>query len=166
MTQAEVEEHIHEMRMAGMNGCVGSTDATHIVWHRCSYWHWQSPLGYKISQTAWSYILTMIHHRRILSSTNGHPAAHWNDKTLVLYDDFAHGKHEGKCLSEVEFVLLERDSTGNIVEHHQQTRSSSRWEFCDILPVDSTCELFNIFLYPLIFVCLRGFFIFIQKCML
>jgi hypothetical protein len=115
-TQAEVEEHVHEMRMAGMNGCVGSTAATHIVWHRCSYRHWQLHLGYKMSQMAQSYSLTMNHCRRILSSTSGHPAR-WNDKTLVvLYDDFARGIHEGKCLSEVEFVLLERDSTGNIVE--------------------------------------------------
>jgi hypothetical protein len=55
------------------------------------------------------------HCRRIISSTSGHPAR-WNDKTLVLYNDFACGVHEGKCLSEFEFVLLERDSTGNIVE--------------------------------------------------
>jgi hypothetical protein len=45
----------------------------------------------------------------------GYPAR-WNDKTLVLYDDFARGIHEGTCLSEVEFVLLETDSNGNIVE--------------------------------------------------
>jgi hypothetical protein len=114
-TQAEVEEHVHEMRMAGMNGCVGSTDATHIIWHRCSYRHRQSHLGFKLSQTARSFNLTVNHCRRILSSTMGYPAR-WNDKTLVLYDDFAHGIHEGTCLSEVKFVLLETDSNGNVVK--------------------------------------------------
>jgi len=48
-TEAEAEEHVCEMRMAGMNGCVGSTDATHIIWHNCSYKHRQMHLGYKVS---------------------------------------------------------------------------------------------------------------------
>ena len=114
-TKEEVEDHMHEFGLAGMNGSFASTDATHIMWHRCSYKHRQSHMGYKMSQTARTYNLTVNHRRRILSSTQGHPAR-WNDKTLILHDDLARGIYEGTILSDVEFVLLEEDIAGNIVE--------------------------------------------------
>jgi hypothetical protein len=125
-TQDDVDGHVHEMRMAGMNGCVGSTDATHIIWHRCSYRHRQQHLGFKVSQTARSYNLTVNHRHKILSSTAGHPAR-WNDKTLVLYDDFSRGIHEGNCLSDYEFTLLEKDLSGNVVE----CRYQGVWQLVD-----------------------------------
>jgi hypothetical protein len=99
-TQEEADEHMYEMRKAGFNGSIGSTDATHVLWHRCSYKHRQAHLGYKMSQTARSYNITVNHRRRILWSTQGLPAR-WNDKTVVMFDDFARGIYEGRNLIDV-----------------------------------------------------------------
>ena len=115
-TAEEAEPHMHEMRLAGMTGGLASSDASHIIWERCSFKHRQAHKGFKLSCTARTYNITVNHRRRILCSTQGHPAR-WNDKTLVLYDDWVRGVYEGKYLSETEFTLFEHDDTsGEIVE--------------------------------------------------
>ncbi len=35
-TQAEFEDHAHEYKLAGLDGCFGSIDCVHIAWWRCS----------------------------------------------------------------------------------------------------------------------------------
>jgi hypothetical protein len=45
----------------------------------------------------------------------GHPAR-WNDKTLILFDDFARGIREGRYFKDLEFELLELDDEGNVVQ--------------------------------------------------
>jgi len=62
-------------------------------------------------QTARTFNLTVNHRRQILSTTQGHPAR-WNDKTLVLFDDFVRGVFEGKIMEDVEFELFEKDRNG------------------------------------------------------
>lgn len=42
----------YEYSMAGFPGCIGSTDASHIVIEKCSYRLRQLHLGYKMSLTA------------------------------------------------------------------------------------------------------------------
>ena len=73
--------------MGGFSGCVGSTDASHIVMERCAYRLRQLHLGYKLTHTARTYNLTCNHRRNFLSTTSGHPAR-FNDKALVLFDNF------------------------------------------------------------------------------
>ena len=77
-----------EFLLADFPGFIGSTDATHIIMERCSYPLRQLHLGYKLAHTARSYNMTVNHHRSILSTTHDHPAS-FNDKTLVMYDDFS-----------------------------------------------------------------------------
>jgi hypothetical protein len=48
------------------------------------------------------------HRRKILATTTGHPAR-WNDKTLVLFDNFVVSLNEGRHLNDVVFELYERD---------------------------------------------------------
>jgi hypothetical protein len=67
-----------------------------------------------MTHTARTYNVSVNHRRRILYTTSGHPAR-WNDKTLVLFDDFAGGIHSGKLLDDVEFELWELDDEGNEV---------------------------------------------------
>ena len=55
--------------------------------------------------------MTVNHRRRILGSTRGHPGS-WNDKTVVLFDDFLMDIKRGKILQDNEFGLLERRSDG------------------------------------------------------
>ena len=103
---------MHDMCLAGMNSSFASMGSAQGMWHKCSYNHCQSHLGYKMSMTARSYSITVNHCHRILSSTQGW----WNDKTLVLHDDLAWDIYKGTCLSDVEFMLFEQDGGGNIVE--------------------------------------------------
>jgi len=59
--------------------------------------------------------MTLNHHCCILSTTQGYPAR-WNDKTLVLFDDFVRGIYDGDVMEDVTFNLLEKDSSGRIFE--------------------------------------------------
>jgi hypothetical protein len=109
----EAATYTHEMGIAGFDGCVGSTDATHVGMERCSYRVANVNTGSKLSMPSRTYNMTVNHRRHILSTTRGHPAR-WNDKTLVLFDLFVVGIYEGRFLSEVEFNLLEWDADGKI----------------------------------------------------
>jgi len=106
---------MNEFSKAGFNGCIGSTDATHIIIEKCQYRLRQSHLGGKLNLTARTYNMTVNHRRRILSTTQGYPAR-WNDKTLVLFDDFVRGIYEGDLMQDVTFKLLQKDQNGNIIE--------------------------------------------------
>ena len=100
--------------MAGFPGCIGSSDASHIVMEVCPYRLHQLHLGYKLCHTARTYNITVNHRRRILNSTKGHPAR-FNDKTLVLYDDLINALHDGKYDNSHKFTLLSYDNDGNII---------------------------------------------------
>ncbi len=46
----------------------------------------------------------------------GHPAR-WNDKAVVLFDDFAVALHEGEKLQDVRFQLYDHDdASGNVTK--------------------------------------------------
>ena len=110
----EAGSHMHEMSLAGFNGGIGSMDATHVTIENCRHGLRQIHLGHKLSKTARTYNIIANHRRRILSSTGGHPSR-WNDKTLVLFDEFVESIRSGKVLSDNEFVLFERVEGGRIV---------------------------------------------------
>jgi hypothetical protein len=114
VTSDDANVHSIEYCKAGLPGCIGSTDATHIPLERVEYRLRQNHLGFKMSHTARTYNITVNHRRCILSTTTGHPAR-WNDKTLILFDDFVVGLHEGRTLNDFTFELLEKDARGNIV---------------------------------------------------
>lgn len=109
-----IRHHMYEMEQAGFHGCIGSTDATHVMLEKCSARLHNQHKGFKMSHTARTYNMTVNHRRRILSTTRGHPAR-WNDKTLILFDDFARGIKEGRYLGDVEFELFEWNSAGDAV---------------------------------------------------
>jgi Plant transposon protein len=100
-------QHMHEFSHAGLNGAIGSTDATHIVLDKCSNRLKNAHMGGKLKYTARTYNITVNHRRRILSTTTGHPAR-WNDKTLIRFDMFAKGIRDGRILHDCTFNLLER----------------------------------------------------------
>ena len=84
-TVDELNDCTKEYNLAGFPGCIGSTDASHVVLERCEYKLRQLHLGYKLAHTARTYNITVNHRRKILNTTHGHPAR-FNDKTLVLFD--------------------------------------------------------------------------------
>ena len=113
-SSADFEDCENEFKMAGFPGCIGSADASHIVMEVCPYCLRQLHLGYKLCHTTRKYNITVNHRRRILSSTSGHPAR-FNNKTLVLYDDFINALHFGKYDNTHRFTLLSYDNDGNII---------------------------------------------------
>ena len=102
-------------RMAGMNGCLGSSDATHVIMLKCSSWATIGHKGFKLNLPARNYNLTVTHTKQILSTTTGHPAT-WNDKTIVLFDELICNVHNGEIYQDNEFKLYEYDLEGNIIE--------------------------------------------------
>ena len=113
-TAHDAATHTQDYSKAGLPGCVGSCDATHIVFEKVEYRLRQSHLGFKSSHTARTYNITVNNRQRILATTTGHPAR-WNDKTLVLFDGFVVSLSEGRVLNDAEFELYERSADGSIV---------------------------------------------------
>ena len=110
----EYLSHQHEYNLVGCHGAIGSTDAVHVLSERIRYKRRNAHIAFKMSNTARTYNVTVNHRRRILSATGGHPAT-WNDKTLVLFDDFARGIHDGKILNDLDFELFELNEEGEVV---------------------------------------------------
>jgi hypothetical protein len=94
---------------AGLPGCVGSCDATHVVFEKIEYRLRQSHLGFKSSHTSRAFNITVNNRRRILATTTGHPAR-WNDKTIVLFDNFVVALAEGRVLKDNIFYLYEKSA--------------------------------------------------------
>ena len=103
-TAEDAEAHICEFHKAGFQGCVSSTDATHVSLENCSYRLKHIHKGYKLSLSSRTYNISVNHRRRILHSTSGHPAS-WNDKTLQHFDTFMEGIKSGESLPELIFIL-------------------------------------------------------------
>ena len=90
--------HMVEYASAGLPGCIGSIDCTHIVTKQCEYNLKNNHLGFKSSNTTCIYNLTCNHHRRILHST-------WNDQTMVPLDKFIGSVRAGTVFGDHEFEL-------------------------------------------------------------
>jgi hypothetical protein len=113
---SEAKKHSYEFEIAGLPGAIGSMDATHIVLEKVSFKIRQSHLGFKHTCTARTYNIVVNHRRRILGTTDGHPAR-WNDKSIVRFDKIAMGLRNGTLLSDdFEFDLYDYDTNGNIIK--------------------------------------------------
>ena len=100
---------------AGFNGCIGSTDATHIPMLSCGAWAQNVHKGGKLTVPCRTYNVTVTHSPQIIGSTSGHPAT-FNDKTLIMFDRLLSNTHRGESNHDHVFSLLEKDKDGNIVE--------------------------------------------------
>ena len=110
---SQIAEQEKVFRRAGFDGCIGSSDATHIPMLRCPHWAHNSHKGFKLSVPARTYNVTCDHSRRILGTTMGHPGT-WNDKTLILFDQLIMDVKKGKAYADYEFELYEHKVNGNI----------------------------------------------------
>jgi hypothetical protein len=98
---------MEEFKLAGLPGACASTDATCIVHEMCSHRIQRVHKGFKTKHPTRTYNLTANHRREILCTTDGHPGS-FNDKTVVLYDDFICDIKAGLILDDYEFELLEK----------------------------------------------------------
>ncbi|CAB9525869.1 Plant transposon protein [Seminavis robusta] len=128
-TAQELKSHRKEFDIGGLYGCGWSSDATNVVMWRCSHNLKQANTGFKQSHPARTYNLTCNHRREILHTTKGHPSR-WNDKTLVLFDDFITGIHENRILQDVKFHLFSwSGEVGN--SQVEYTNYSGAWGLVD-----------------------------------
>ncbi len=77
ISMADALTHMAEFSSAGLPGCIGSINCTHIVTERCEYNLKNNHLGFKYANTICTYNLTCNHRRRIL-------ARPWWDLTSLL----------------------------------------------------------------------------------
>ena len=112
-TNIDIEKQESVFKMAGFDGCIGSSDGTHIPMLNCAQWASNVHKGFKLNVPARTYNVTVDHSRRIIGSTTGHPGT-WNDKTLILFDDFICNVHKGKLYNDYEFQLYEKDINGTV----------------------------------------------------
>ena len=71
------------------------------------YWRCKRQNDYKV------FNIIENHRWKVLNTRVAYPGR-WNDKTLVLFDDFVRGIHEGSLMEDVSFELLERNAQGHI----------------------------------------------------
>ena len=114
-TTTDPNEWEQLFRLAGFPGCIGSSDGTHVGMLNCHSWASINHKGPKLNVPSRTYNTTVTHTRQILGTTFGHPAT-WNDKIIVLYDELLKGVKNGTLYEDCEFILLEYDSNGNIIE--------------------------------------------------
>ena len=101
--------------MAGFPGCVGSTNDTHVILESCPFCLRQLHLAYKLLHTAHAYNMAVNHRKWILSLTKGHPPR-FNDKTLVLYDDFVQPIYTNLYGDKLSFFLKDVDANEEVIE--------------------------------------------------
>jgi Plant transposon protein len=124
-TVNDISKHTSEMEQAGLHGCIGSVDATHVGMLRCPYARWNQHKGPKLSMPCRSYNIVVNHRRQIISSTQGHPSR-WNDKTITLHDEFIQLISTKRLLNDNIFYLL-KNVNGTII----RTKCKSCWLLCD-----------------------------------
>ena len=106
-TAEEAAPYLKVYKRLGVPGGAACSDCTHLAWGCCPAALTNDFAGKEGYPTV-AYSLTCEHHRKILHVTSGHPGAR-NDKTIIRFDEFMMGVHEGTFLSDVEFELLDED---------------------------------------------------------
>ena len=133
---SEEDAQCRECEEAGLPGCVGSVDATHVLCEKIPHDLAKEHEGFKLPGTARACNVVVINRRKTLSTTKGHPAR-WNDKTLVRHDEIAATLRHGKNpeLDKCEFFLHERvGSSDSLISQVERRCCRGAW-----LLVDNGC---------------------------
>ena len=124
-TSVEAEVLGKDFSDAGLPGCIGSMDATHVCMIKCPAKLRNLHLSFKQNLPARTYNMVTDHRRGIMSSTTGHPSR-YNDKTLVLFDNLLTSVHAGEVLDDLQFTLLARNG-----DEIQEVKYSGAWFITD-----------------------------------
>ena len=99
----------------GFDGCLGSSDGTHIPLLSCPTWASNSHKGHELNCRARTFNVTVTHARQILSVTQGYPST-WNDKTLIMMDEFYKTIKSGKSTDKRIFELYKYNDKFKIIK--------------------------------------------------
>ena len=99
----------------GLNGCIGSMDATHIQSCRIPASLAHAHVSYKMNHPARSYNITVDHQKKILFTSRGFPGR-YNDKTVVRYDELFCGISDGTIGNDITFWLYYYDKESGKVK--------------------------------------------------
>lgn len=129
--------HMAEYQSAGLPGCIGSIDCTHIVTKRCEYNMKNNHLGFKSSDTTRTFNLTCNHRRCILHSTLGGPRR-WNNQTMVSLNKCISSGREGSVFGDHEFEL---ESVDDLLRQIVRTSYKGVNVICDNGYLDWSCTV-------------------------
>ena len=110
----EATSHSIDYKKAGLNGAIGSMDGVHILMDRCEASMANEHTSHKMKQTARAFNVVVNNRRKILHCSDGFPCR-FNDKSLLMRDQFAMDLQHGRILNDYEFTLFER-TFGNAVK--------------------------------------------------
>ena len=65
-------------RLTGFNGCIGSSDTTHVGMLSCHIWDQTEHTGFKLNIPSRTYNDTVDHTGKVIGASSGHLAT-WND---------------------------------------------------------------------------------------
>jgi hypothetical protein len=111
-THKELMDCMYEFNQAGFPGCIGSSDATHVVHEKCHSRLKNHHLGAKSTMATKAFNIVVNHRRKILNTTVG-LLGHWNDKTVVFIDGMLSRMQSGTLYNDFQFSL--EDGNGNEV---------------------------------------------------
>ena len=108
----EAEIHMTQYIATGLSSSLDSMYACRVIMENCSYWLTYNHFGGKSTLACRSYNLTS--NSLILYKTPGH-SARCNDKTKVLFDEFARKLQNKEIMNGNFFESLEQNGNGEIV---------------------------------------------------
>ena len=107
--EEEIVSAMHEYKQAGLDGCIGSIDATHVYVTKAESSLKNLNTGKEQYQSR-TFNVAVNHRRKIIHSTHG-AAGSFNDKTLIRGDKFAQDLRYKRILQDVEYSLYKADGT-------------------------------------------------------
>ena len=114
-TDDELHSTMQLYSKLGLNGCVGSMDATHIQSCRIPSSLSHAHSSYKLNHPARSYNVTVDHSKKIIHTTRGFPGR-YNDQTVVRYDELFCGISDETLGKGCQFWLYYYDQDSETVK--------------------------------------------------
>lgn len=112
-TPLEIDKILMEYQAAGLPGCIGSCDVTHVVWDRVPYKIRPKYSGKEKYPTV-AYEVVCTHTRRIISCSQGFSGS-TTDLTIVKYDDFVQSMHRKTRYADIQYELVDVNNVPHTV---------------------------------------------------
>ena len=96
------------------NGCIGSSDGTHVGLLCFPSWAFNNHKEQKLAVPSRNCNATVRHWRKIIGTTLGHLGT-WNDKPFVIFDELIKNIQNGELMEDKEYESFELDKDDYVV---------------------------------------------------